>query len=237
MEQAGTGRTKDALIVFARVPEPGRVKTRLIPYLTAEEAADLYAAFLRDALDQYLALGVAVRLYLAPPEGAMLPGWIPPAVDRFEQRGEDLGARMRRAFLETFVAGYERVVIIGTDHPTLPTAFIAQAFAALETPRTVVLGPSEDGGYYLLGMNEFYPEAFHEMTYSHDRVFVDTLARLAETPAVPVILPPWYDVDTPEALRRLRDDLDTSAEGCLHTRRVLARLGRSGRRPGGILGE
>ena len=120
-----------ALIVFAKVPEPGKVKTRLTEFLTPAQAAGLYAAFLADALAQYTALGVAVRLYLGPTETPMPAGIVPATTTIHTQVGADLGTRMSHAFLETFLAGYQRAVIIGTDHPTLPSAFIAEAFKSL----------------------------------------------------------------------------------------------------------
>ena len=199
---------KDALIVFAKAPVPGEVKTRLTSVLTEKEAARLYAAFLCDALDQYAALEADVRLYWGSPLDAVPSDLVPTDVQMFEQQGEGLGARMQRAFLETFAAGYERVVIIGTDHPTLPSAFVEEAFRALHEPLSVAIGPSEDGGYYLLGMNEFYPQLFAGMQYSHADVFKETLARAEKTSSALTVLPPWYDVDTPEALRRLRADLE-----------------------------
>ena len=213
-----------ALIVFAKLPEPGRVKTRLTEVLTPGEAADLYEAFLHDALRQYGRLGVAVRLYLAPPLGEMPPGLVPDGVETFEQRGDDLGARMQHAFLETFAAGADRAVVIGTDHPSLPSAFIEQAFAALREPLSVCLGPSDDGGYYLLGMNDFFPRLFSGMTYSHGAVFEQTLRRAAQGETHVTVLPPWYDVDMMDDLRRLIRDLDDEPGAALRTRAVLARL-------------
>lgn len=202
--EGGAGRP--ALIVFAKVPEPGRVKTRLCPPLTAEEAAALYDAFLRDALDRYAALaaergGPAVRLYLAG--AAREPaGLVPDGVSVHPQRGGDLGDRMLLAFVETFAAGHDRAVVVGTDHPTLPDAFFGLAFDALADPMTAVLGPSDDGGYYLLGLNEVTADLF-DMAYSHDAVFEDTLERVAEHDLTPVVLPAHYDVDDGPALDRL----------------------------------
>ena len=215
---------QDALIVFAKAPVPGQVKTRLTSVLSEEEAARLYAAFLQDALDQYAALGTDVRLYWGSPLDTVPDDLVPADVQAFTQAGDGLGARMQRAFLETFAAGYERVVIIGTDHPTLPSAFVEEAFAALREPLSVALGPSEDGGYYLLGMNEFYPQLFADMRYSHADVFHETLARAEGTSAALTVLPPWYDVDTPEALRRLRADLEDMDVRVPHTRRVLGEV-------------
>ncbi len=189
---------------------PGQVKTRLSPPLSQEEAARLYEAFLGDALEAYAAddaFGieetVAVRLYLAGAESPRsTAGFAPGSITTHQQEGDGLGPRMLRAFAETFAAGYERIVIIGTDHPTLPTAFVGEAFRALSEPFTVALGPSTDGGYYLLGLNEFYAPLF-EMEYSHGSVFEHTLARATEEGARPVVLPEWYDVDDMESLKRL----------------------------------
>ncbi len=216
---------KRALIVFAKRPEAGRVKTRLTSLLTPDEAARLYEAFLRDALDQYAASDADVRLYLAPP--ALPLGFVPEGVVVRTQQGAGLGARMKLAFVESFAVGYERLVIIGTDHPTLPPAFLAQAFEALAQPLSVCIGPSDDGGYYLLGMNDYYPALFHNMRYSHAEVFAQTLDRAAQTGAHLTILPPWYDVDTPATLRRLAAELEDADVAAPHTRRVMAALRRT----------
>lgn len=213
----------DALIVFAKVPEPGDVKTRLTSVLSPEQATRLYEAFLRDALLQYTSLGVDVRLYLAPPEQPLPDGLVPGPANVHWQAGEGLGARMLRAFMETFAAGAHRAVVIGTDHPTLPSSFIDQAFAALDKPRSVSIGPSNDGGYYLLGMNDVVPSLF-DMPYSHDAVFTETLKRAADAGARLTVLPPWYDVDLPEDLRRLIGDLEDPSVTAPHTRAVLQAL-------------
>lgn len=214
----------DALIVFAKVPQPGRVKTRLTTMLSDEEAAQLYEAFLRDALAQYQEMEIALRLYLSPSATSLPEDLVPSGLEVFEQRGEGLGARMMHAFVESFAAGYERLVIIGTDHPTLPTAFIEQAFEALSDPMSLSIGPSEDGGYYLLGMNDYYPQLFRDMAYSHDEVFAQTLDKVADTGAKVSILPFWYDVDTPDLLNRLIKDLEDQGIHAKNTRRVLASL-------------
>lgn len=216
---------KNALIVFAKPPVPGRVKTRLTPVLTPDEAARLYRAFLHDALDQYRALGVDVRLYLSPAENGVPALDVPAGIACFEQQGGGLAARMRAAFADTFAAAYTRVAIIGTDHPTLPSAFVEQAFAALDASASVCIGPSTDGGYYLLGMNAFYPQLFDGMTYSHDRVFADTLRRAAQTGAHLTVLPRWYDVDEPADVRRMLDDLAEVPARARRTRAVVEELG------------
>lgn len=221
---------KPALITFAKAPAPGRVKTRLTGLLTDEEAADLYEAFLRDTLAEKAALaekhGAALRLYHAGPRwpDALTPEG---ATVHRQQPGEGLGARMAAAFRETLSDDETgSVLITGTDHPTLPPAFIEQGIAALQQSREAVcIGPTEDGGFYLLGMRCFIPQLFRGMAYSHAGVFSETLTRIGRVGKRPVVLPEWYDVDRPADLRRLADDLFFSSESnaprASHTRRHL----------------
>lgn len=213
-----------ALLVFAKVPRPGRVKTRLTPVLSPAEAARLYTAFLRDTIRQVRQLEVDVRLYLAPPlpEGGV--DALPTDVRLYEQRGDGLGERMRRAVRETLDDGYDQVVLLGSDHPTLPVSFLREAFGALEEPASICVGPTEDGGFYLLGTNAVYPQLFEEMSYSHSEVFDDTLARAGRTDAGLAVLPPWYDVDRPADLRRMLSDLDEGTAEAPNTRRIADQL-------------
>ena len=228
---------RPALLVFAKLPEPGRVKTRLSPPLTPRAAADLYDAFLRDALDRYAALsaapgGPSVRLHVGgferDPERAR--ALAPPGMSVHPQRGDGLGERMLRAFVEAFAAGHDRAVVVGTDHPTLPTEFFGLAFDALREPLTAVLGPSDDGGYYLLGLNEVVPDLFG-MAYSHDAVFSETLDRAARAGLRPVVLPPHYDVDDGAALARLVGEWRGGAEVGKRTAAMLRTLTERGRLP------
>ena len=225
-----------ALIVFAKVPEPGRVKTRLCPPLTTAQAARLYDAFLRDALDRYAGhdpttgpdpFGVAsdlgevtVRLYL---EGEPPDGLVPPGLSIYRQRGQGLGDRMMHAFVETFAAGHDRAVVVGTDHPTLPLSWIGEAFRQLDAPMTAAIGPSEDGGYTFLGLNDVASLLF-DMDYSHPYVFEDTLERIAEAGMTPVVLPTHYDVDDAAALARLQEEARAGADVGPRTARALDAL-------------
>ncbi|MEX1055820.1 MAG: TIGR04282 family arsenosugar biosynthesis glycosyltransferase, partial [Rhodothermales bacterium] len=143
------------------------------------------------------------------------------------QSGADLGSRMLRAFAETFAAGYERAAIVGTDHPTLPSQFIEHAFEALDERRSVVVGPAEDGGYYLLGMNELLSGLFLGMEYSHAAVLDETLARVADTGARLTVLPLWYDIDTAESLERLAAELREAENVAPRTSRILQELAGS----------
>jgi rSAM/selenodomain-associated transferase 1 len=197
-----------ALIVFAKAPAPGRAKTRLTELLTAAEAAALYEAFLRDTLAAQATLaerrGATLRLYHAGPRW---PARLTPeAASLHRQQGNDLGERIDAAFRETFADGADAALVTGTDHPTLPPAFVARGLDALRdgSREAVCLGPTEDGGFYLLGLTRPRPALFAGMTYSHAEVFEQTLARAtADAGAPPVVLPEWYDVDRPADLRRL----------------------------------
>lgn len=216
-----------ALLVFAKRPEPGRVKTRLHARLTPEQASALYEAMLRDALDAYGALGVAVRLYHTPEGGPLPEDWLPERASQHAQRGDRLGERLLNAFVESFAAGHEAAVVIGTDHPTLPPAFVSHAFELLAEPLSVVLGPTADGGYYLLGINDLFPSLFR-MDYSHDGVFADTLDRAGTVARHVSVLPEWFDVDDPEDLDRLAAELAAVPdEVAPRTRLVLSRLTQS----------
>ena len=214
-------KEKEALIVFAKVPKPNEVKTRLTTMISPESAAQLYEAFLLDAIEAYAALPVAVRLYFSAPPAEVPGQFQPQTATLHEQKGNGLGERMATAFAETFVEGFAKAVIIGTDHPTLPLEFIEHAFLTLNDSYSVVIGPSEDGGYYALGMNEFYPELFRDMAYSHEDVFAQTVQRAETTSATLHVLPRWYDVDTPEALTRLLNEIDGSELSLVRTRQVL----------------
>ena len=215
-----------ALIVFAKAPVAGEVKTRLTSHVSPAEAARLYAAFLEDSLHQYVRLPVDLRLYVTPPASGLDGLDVPSGISRHVQNGDDLGARMSRAFVETFAAGYERIAIVGTDHPTLPPAFIGQALEALAEPRSVVIGPASDGGYYLLALNDFIPQLFAGIRFSHGSVFVETLRRAAESGAAVTVLPAWYDVDDAESLLRLALELSADAGPAPRTAAVLRELAR-----------
>ena len=176
-----------------------------------------------------------MRLYLAEETDAAwpqrdgrrpLPVRMPPQIGSFRQEGGGLGSRMQHAFTQTFAAGYHRAVIVGTDHPSLPRTFIEEAFERLESDDDIVIGPAEDGGYYLLGMREAHPLLFEEMEYGHGTVFDETMQRIGKTAARAGVLQPWYDVDRPDDLKRLVRDLDASSGAAPRTHAILLDLCR-----------
>jgi rSAM/selenodomain-associated transferase 1 len=228
----------NALAIMAKAPQAGQVKTRLLPALSAEQAAELCRALIKDQLEHLQTLTFA-DLYLAftPAEAAPLVKQLaPPAFRLISQQGDDLGERIKRLFENLRALGHKNIVLIGSDLPALPFRFFDETYAYLQSPTTrAVLGPSRDGGYYLIGLNHPVPEIFEAMTWSHDQVLEQTRARLTSLKINTLLLPLWFDIDTPEDLRRLRSqvDLDASlAERMKHTAALLRRCEPSGRQDG-----
>ena len=186
----------DCLMIFAKAPELGAVKTRL--ELPIDEAAALHRAFVSDVVNGTMGFWQQV-LWTTDESHPFFTQFDQPL---HRQSGIDLGERMAHAFQQS-LAQYARVVVIGTDAPNLPVSFIRDAFDALKY-HDVVIGPSCDGGYYLLGLTRFLPALFERrIGWSGADVFSRTLAVLREDQITPHILPFWFDVDRPEDLRRL----------------------------------
>lgn len=204
---------KKALILFAKVPHPGQVKTRLLPDLSPEQASQIYRAFVQDTLSSTSGLKGVGRILACDP--TRRDPFFKGLASRFElilidQCGKDLGARMRNALADAFRLGFDRAVIIGMDLPTLPTDYIREAFRQLKkSPKgpSLVLGPSADGGYYLIGCTPPVPPIFDKIAWGTDRVLTETLARIADNKLTAVLLPFWYDIDTLQALRFLSQHL------------------------------
>jgi len=196
---------KKALILFAKRPVPGRVKTRLSPPLSPEEAAEFYRCMLADILAKTARLdGVERFLYYEPdPEAASFFARFAPGLSSVPQQGADLGERMATAFGELFAAGFEEIAIIGTDLPDLPVTFIKEAFRQLATDGTdAVFGPSEDGGYYLLAMRELHGRLFGDIPWSSGEVLELSLEQGKRAGLGIALLPVWHDVDTAADLLR-----------------------------------
>ena len=218
----------DALVVMAKAPIAGAVKTRLMPFLSAEEAAELAQALLLDQLDHLCSLGAAdLYLAFAPPDGgALMAQFVPAPFALFPQTGGDLGARMEQIFESLFAADYRKIILIGSDLALVPLTYFNQAFAYLDCPQQrVVLGPSQDGGYYLVGLNQRTPSMFENMSWSHDRVLAQSVAKLAALGVPSLQLPSWFDIDTPDDLRSfaLRSKTSPVSAG-KNTSRLLRRL-------------
>lgn len=199
-------RPAKAVVVMARAPwTPG--KTRLVADLGDLAGGSLREALFRDTLDVVRSVaGVAHIVACEPPEAVhALQAQVGAAADVVPQRGSDLGARLVNAFDDTFRLGADSVVVIGSDLPDLPPRLITEAFDALRADRAVVVvGPANDGGYYLIGMTRPNPGLFAEIDWGTGQVLAQT-CRIATRLGVQIVqLDPWRDVDAPADLERLR---------------------------------
>ncbi|MBS3909600.1 MAG: TIGR04282 family arsenosugar biosynthesis glycosyltransferase [Actinobacteria bacterium] len=201
-----------AIVVVAKVPAPGLVKTRLISPLTPRQSCDLYARFLEDTIKKALKIPEAA-LFLAL--NLREPGCgysdlyscltIPDSITIVDQGSGSLGERL--AYLSELVFAHaDRLVFIGADSPTLPLAYIEAAISGLPA-NDLVIGPSNDGGYYLLGLAGHYPVLFEGVDWSTDAVFEQTLERAAIARLTVKVLPRWYDIDDAEDLLLLEKEL------------------------------
>jgi uncharacterized protein len=193
------------LIVFAKAPRPGRVKTRLCPPLRPEEASAVHEASLRDVVHVAREAHGDVRLrYDDAPGSADYFAGAFPDLARAPQGDGDLGRRLETAFDDVFANGAAAAAIIGSDSPTLPVAVLKAGVQAL-LDHDVVLGPTPDGGYYFIGVRDrAWPRArrmLDDIPWSTDRVLSETLAQLADAVPDVRILPPWYDIDRIQDLR------------------------------------
>jgi len=201
-----------ALVIFAKAPIPGQVKTRLCPPLTPDEAATLHGSFVLDMLERTKIAATKLKLpidrYLAcAPSSALVFFQIMEerqSVNLIDQIGDDLGARMEQAFATLFGKGYQRVFIVGTDIPSLPLDHYKQALALLES-HDIVLGPAMDGGYYLIGLTQPRPELFADIAWSTNRVLAATQDKVANLGLKAALLPPWRDIDTIDDLTALME--------------------------------
>lgn len=213
------------LLLFTKPAREGRVKTRLIGDLTAAQAAALHAAFLDDLIDRLRQGDFELLLAWALETLDELPDGPVPGV---RQQGDDLGERLFNALAQAARETSEgsAVMALGSDHPTLPLALIHEAFARVERGAQVVLGPAEDGGYYLIALAPGAVDArlFEGIAWSTEQVLEATLERCAVLGLAVEMLAPASDVDTPEDLRRLaaRMAADTTDDlGCPRTRALL----------------
>jgi rSAM/selenodomain-associated transferase 1 len=199
---------KNALLTVAKRPAPGQTKTRLTPPLSPTQAAALYECFLQDTLDlmRRVPKTQPIIAYL-PEEAKAYFTELAPDFEYILQQGPDLGARLDNALTHYLHLGYEHVAIMNSDGPTLPVDCLVAAFEALADEADVVLGPSDDGGYYLIGLKRPAPRLLREVQMSTSTVTADTLALAAAERLRVHLLPTWYDVDDADALARLVTEL------------------------------
>ncbi len=214
-----TQHSNAALVIFTKAPIPGEVKTRLCPPLTPDEAASLHGSFVLDAverstqtlkasqgtLDRYLACAPSQdHVFFKVMEGRY-------GLRLIDQVGEDLGARMGQVFESLLSQGYQRVLLVGTDVPTLPGGYYSQALQQLET-HDLVLGAAQDGGYHLIGLTRPAPELFAGIPWSTEEVLPLTLKKAETLGLKTAQLPVWRDVDTIQDLEALIEETGLRTE-------------------------
>jgi uncharacterized protein len=220
----------NTLVIFAKAPLVGQVKTRLCPPLLPEEAAELARCFLVDMVERACRLPtVQVYLAITPAESEPLfRSLLPFPVEYIAQHGGSLGEREYNVFDDLLQRDATRIVLIGSDIPTLPLSHIQEAFYHLEDSHCdAVFGPSSDGGYYLVGMHVLHPELFENIPWSTPSVMAETSAQARKHNLNVALVPSWHDVDDKDDLSRLIVELSqpNSDTHALRTKAFLTRLG------------
>jgi rSAM/selenodomain-associated transferase 1 len=216
MRDVGDSRSC-GIAVMAKASVPGRTKTRLTPPLTAAEAAAFNTAFLKDVSANLLAAGhhAGIGAYMAyGPPGAeqFFTDNLPREIGLIESWLPNFGDCLFKAINGLFAAGHMSAVVLNSDSPTLPTSLLVEAAMILARPGDrAVLGPSTDGGYYLLGIKAAHRRLFDDIDWSTERVARQTLQRAREIGLDVHCLPAWYDVDDAQALRQLHAELFENA--------------------------
>jgi rSAM/selenodomain-associated transferase 1 len=217
------------VVIVAKEPVATKVKTRLCTGISPSRAAEIYTHFIQDMVGEMSGGAKAeaglpgnvqpcFRLALAySPEGAesVFETIMPIPIPTFPQQGEDLGERLANIFIKLFAEGYEQVHIINSDSPDMPCSLVVESTKLLESPQTdLVLGPCDDGGYYLIGLKKPTPELFQDIPWSTDRVLALTLERARTSGLSCALLKPWYDIDTCDDLVRFLDRNKTGKDAC-----------------------
>lgn len=193
----------NAIIVFTRVPVAGKTKTRLMKVFSASFCRDLHMAMLKDLHRSVCSLGENLLVYYTPGgDPGILKELLPFAVDFRKQRGADLGERMHRALSEA-LEEYEKVLLLGSDVAELEPELLRKAFSLLDDHQ-VVLGPSADGGYYLVGLKKAQPALFTDKTYSTPHVLREAILEAQRRELKVGLLPILHDIDEPEEVFMLK---------------------------------
>jgi rSAM/selenodomain-associated transferase 1 len=203
----------NAIVIMAKEPEPNKVKTRLIPALDPISASKIYKAFLMDRIHQIKEISDVDSFIAYTPQSAesFFKEIAPENFILIPQEGNDLGERLSNVSYELFERGYQKIVIMDSDSPNLPSRYITSSFYHLDET-DVVLGPTEDGGYYLVGLSRHAPGIFKDIPWSTSEVMEITKKRAIKGGRSIHMLEKWYDVDTKEDLIRLKNELEKESE-------------------------
>ena len=198
--------------VFAKYWEAGKVKTRLAEGTSDQFAAELYQAFILTTLERVSGIATSQMLCVTPADKLTEFALVsPPNWTIATQAEGDLGVRMQSFFQQAIEHQFDKTILIGTDSPTLPASIITQAYNALDNVECVI-GPANDGGYYLIGCQQQIPPVFESIDWSTSQVLAQTISALDKAEVAYELLPPWFDVDTIDDLKNLRDSFDDSSQ-------------------------
>ncbi len=185
------------IFIMMKYPQAGQVKSRLAHTIGYEAAADLYRTFIQDILATVSSLEIPFLIAAySPPHYAQLVQWLGSDYEYLLQHGRDLGERLQNGFTDMFKNGFQQVIALASDCPDLPPKYLQTAVSSLQT-HDAVIGPSLDGGYYLIGftIDHFVPGAFESITWSTETVFRETLSRIESATQRVYVLPEWPDID------------------------------------------
>ena len=195
---------KRCILLFVKLPEKGRIKSRLSKDLGEDTVLQLYKRFVLDLIETLKRGKYLFKICFYPPDSKeKMSNWLGKSHSYMPQDGKDLGERMKNAFIEAFSEGFSEVLLIGSDIPDLPNAVIEEAFGL--DKKDAVIGPAFDGGYYLIGFkrNTFLTEVFEGVQWGSETVFEKTIGILKRNNYMVRILPGWHDVDRIDDLREL----------------------------------
>ena len=214
-------KNRKAYVVFTREPVPGTTKTRLMPFYSAEKCAELHSCFLRDLAMETRKVNADIIVAYMGGEPDFLRKTYGSRTKYIAQRGTGLGQKMENAFADAFEMGYDKVILTGTDIPELKAGTVNAAFDILDT-NDIVLGPTSDGGYYLIGMSSLHHEAFDVKLYGVSTVFEETMESIRDSGLSVGIADEYCDIDEKEDISGLMNRIrkDRSVIGP-YTRRFL----------------
>jgi len=199
-------KNQDACVLcFVKYPEKGQVKLRLAVDLDKDVVVELYRNFVLDIVSILKKLDTPFYLCFSPLNAQKkFREWLGSAYSYVPQEGNDLGERMKNGFCYAFTEGFRRVILVGSDSPDLPSDFLRNAITELQT-HDVVIGPSSDGGYYLIGFRDdtFLPSVFDGISWSSSTVFQETIEKAKNAGRSLSLLPAWSDVDIVSDLKNL----------------------------------
>jgi rSAM/selenodomain-associated transferase 1 len=219
-----------AIVIMAKAPLPDQVKTRMIPSLDPWTVSNLYHNFLLDKIEQVKNVEAqAFIAYTPETEFDFFRSIVPPGFNLINQVGADLGERLANISKRLFVLGFKKVLILDSDTPNLPVEYIKKGLEQLDN-NDVVIGPCEDGGYYMIGLKADQPHLFRDIPWSTSRVTELTMNKAQSSGLIVSILAKWYDIDTLEDLLRLKNEMDLLSNNrktsflCENTRNAISKM-------------